>query len=113
MKLGRRLCTELTRRVVERTPVDTGEARGGWNPAINTIDFTADGALDKTGAGVIAEAQRVVATMQAGDEYSCANSVGHISVLEYGWSKQAPAGMLRVTIAEAPSIWREIVSGRL
>lgn len=112
MQAGRKLCAELTQKVVERTPVDTGEARGGWNPALNTLDFTADGALDPTGANVLLEAGNVIAQMQAGDEYSLANAVGHIGNLEYGSSQQAPSGMVGVTIAEAPSTWREIIQGQ-
>jgi hypothetical protein len=112
MQAGRKLCSELSRRVIERTPVDKGEARGGWNAALNTIDQSAEGALDPTGLEVIAQAEVVITQMRTGDEFSLANSVDHIGKLEYGASQQAPAGMLSVTIAEAPFLWREIIQGQ-
>lgn len=112
MKVGRQFCGELTRRVVQRTPVDRGEARGGWKPGLNTVRLEVDGALDPTATLVPLEAAKVLAAMKPGDEYSLANSVAHIGPLEYGHSQQAPAGMLGVTIAEAPSLWREIAEGR-
>lgn len=59
--------------VVNRTPVDTGMARSGWRLEIVSEDPLV---------------MRIV------------NAVPHTIYLEYGWSKQAPAGMLRVSLLE-------------
>lgn len=62
---------ELALRIQARTPVDTGNARDGWNIV---------------GKGDIV------------------NHVPYIQYLEYGHSNQAPAGMIRVSLAEVPQI---------
>ena len=68
------LVGETFEQVQRRTPVDTGNARSGW-----TIER-----LEGNGETV----------------WRIANSVGYAVYLEYGWSKQAPAGMLRVSLLE-------------
>lgn len=68
------LVGETFEQVQRRTPVDTGNARSGW-----TIER-----IEGVGETV----------------WRIANSVGYAVYLEFGWSKQAPAGMLRVSLLE-------------
>lgn len=65
---------EVYDRIVRRTPVDTGTARDGW---------------------VLAQ-EGSVATIN--------NDVPYIDELEEGSSKQAPNGMVRITLEEVPDI---------
>jgi hypothetical protein len=76
-----------------------GRARGSWvvsvgQPGIrDSIDA---GGLNTIGAGIDA-----LVGFEAGPPIYITNSVPYINRLEYeGWSKQAPAGMVRVTVAE-------------
>ena len=94
---------ELFGRVVKMTPVDTGRAKGNWqctvgSPATDEIDR-----LDKSGSTVMAEVKQNVP--KAGNVVWLANNVPYIRALEYGHSKQAPEGMVRIAVAEFGSIF--------
>lgn len=71
----KKLCFEALRRIMVRTPVDTGTARASW-----TLRF------DEESAEVVKAA--------------IVNSTHYAIYLEYGHSKQAPKGMVRITLAE-------------
>lgn len=76
-------CREISTRIVLRTPVDTGNARRNWEASgIDEQVYTFLNALTKT---------------------------PYIRRLEYGWSKQAPQGMVRISVAEWPDIVRKSV----
>jgi hypothetical protein len=78
-----------------------GRARGSWQYAKGAPDTTDPGTIDKTGDVSI---NRIAAGVAAGDELTqhfITSSVPYIRALEYeGHSKQAPAGMVRVTVVE-------------
>lgn len=88
--------------VTQKTPVDTGRARAGW--AI--IEGTPDAPVPPEGqygppppAKIeVVDGKRVVYVI---------NAVEYVNWLEEGSSQQAPAGMVRVTLAE---LEREIES---
>jgi len=67
-------CTEVFHLIIARTPVDTGLAQSSWQ-----ISFEREGT-----------------------KFKCAitNPVHYVIFLEYGWSKQAPYGMVRITLQE-------------
>lgn len=69
------LAGETFAAVQNRTPVDTGNARSGWK-----IER-----LEPAPGDIV---------------YHITNSVGYSVYLEFGSSKQAPAGMLRVSLLE-------------
>ena len=73
------LCERLFDRIVDRTPVDTGACRDAWE-------------------------------MYFEDEDTCifSNGVEYVSFLEDGWSKQAPRGMIQITLDEIPEIKSDI-----
>lgn len=97
----RKLAGEGLRRVVLKTPVDTGRARGSWqvshgSPAVGDPDRT-----DPSGGVSIAEG---LAEIQQGTDpfgvvYITSN-LAYILALENGHSGQAPEGMVATTIAE-------------
>ncbi len=69
------LANDLLARVTQRTPVDTGTAKNGW--AIVDKDYSGP------------------------DPYAVvANRVFYVIFLEFGWSDQAPNGMLRISLRE-------------
>lgn len=71
---------EALKRVKERTPVDTGYAQSRWELSVDDNGFTLE------------------------------NDADYISYLEAGWSNQAPAGMLGITMVEIPDITDEVVA---
>jgi len=91
------LATKVYNKIVARTPVDTGQARASWNMSKNNPDFST---VD-TGRGLPApEAPKITF---AGGEYPLihiSNGKPYIWRLENGWSGQAPAGMVQVTLDE-------------
>jgi len=96
--LHKKIVLEAVRRVVNRTPVDTGHARRNWQV---TIDTPAEGQLDgtdKEGRATIARGLAELAGLKADCVVWLSNNVDYIEFLEHGSSGQAPAGMLAVTV---------------
>lgn len=109
--------------IIGRTPVDKGRARGSWVPSIGSPS-AAIGGKDKSGSSTKRKADSI-ARKSVGSVYFLTNNLPYIGVLEYGgypvpvekgtwvkksqkyeilsqggYSKQAPQGMLRVTVKE-------------
>jgi hypothetical protein len=114
---------KLNELVIYANPVITGRSRGGWIASIGSIP-SGTGGLDKNGAATISNAN-AVAVKAVGSIYYLVNNVKYIGTLEYGgypnppkvgswdkitqsykilsvggYSKQAPAGMVRISIAQ-------------
>lgn len=82
-----------------------GRFRGNWQvtfdrPAVGAIDR-----VDKAGTATLAAGRDVLAHYDSGEYGSIwfTNNVPYAQRLEYGWSKQAPAGIIRVVAAEINS----------
>lgn len=94
---------ELKERVEERTPVGNpalwnwpapknyipGKLKASWDVNFGTIGMTR----------VRLRANGVIATISNDQPYA--------QRVEYGWSSQAPQGMLRISLLELPSILRK------
>lgn len=104
----KKTCFELAERVVTRTPVDTGFARGSWYSAIGSASPKA-GAPDPSGGAALAAMSAIFLDIKGGEKVYVLNNCQYIEALEYGHSKQAPQGMVRRTIQEAPQIVATIV----
>jgi len=97
----RKITFEAFRRVVQRSPVDTGRFRANWNVSYGAPDYTTTLSTEQ-GRGT-AEAGKAL-TLPVGGVVYLSNGLPYAERLEYGWSKQAPAGMVRVTVAEFDAI---------
>ena len=115
----RKLSLQLLTGIVKRTPVDTGRARGNWQL---TIDTPASGVLRVEGAGQKAPTGKAGVGPAGADAIRTGlsimkqlpnhgighiiyvtNNVEYIIKLEEGGdvgSKQAPKGMVAITLAE-------------
>ena len=91
---------ETLRRVVLKTPVDTGRARGNWFVTLDAPTTETTAAVDPSGAATIGRGARVIGGMRDVRAIWLTNSLPYIQRLESGYSKQAPAGMVAVTVAE-------------
>lgn len=105
-------CLELTVRFVMRSPVDTGQFRGNWQLGDGRPDTRTDSEFDKQALGA-APSTTSYARWQDQLEGAIAgysivyitNSLPYARRLEYdGWSKQAPAGMVGITLVEYGNI---------
>jgi len=107
--LQKKIVLEALKRLVEKTPVDTGRARGNWQ---TTIDLAASGqleTLDKDGMATVAKG---IAAITGLPDYSIvwiSNNVDYIEFLEDGSSQQAPTGMLALTVEELRTMFEGVV----
>ena len=83
----------MAKKVIKRSPVDTGRFKGNWNSSINAPDLTMDRG---SGGGSTEVANR----LKIGDTFYFVNNLHYALRLEFGWSNQAPMGMIRLTVAE-------------
>lgn len=104
-KVVRKVVIDMTSELVKLTPVDTGLARSNWFWGTNR-SLDTDATLSKTGAPSLNRAAEFAGTITGGGVFYLFNNVPYIMDLEYGHSKQAPAGMARITVAR----WQEIVN---
>ena len=105
-QIVRKVTIDITRDLMLATPVDTGLARSNWffgNDRVSDVEATAS----KNGGPSIKRALAWAAGLKAGGIFYITNNLSYILKLEFGSSKQAPAGMARVTVAR----WQKIVDG--
>jgi len=81
-----------------------GRFRGAWDVSLNFASTKPPDRIDPNGAETIAAAQVALENFVAGPSIYLVNNMPYAQRLEYGWSKQAPAGMVRVTVAEFQSV---------
>lgn len=104
----RKIALELFSRVILKTPVDTGRARANWQFAIGAIPNGTLQLEDKTGQATISAATARTAVVEAGDVIYLSNNLPYAERLEAGYSLQAPAGMVSLSVQEFQAIANEI-----
>lgn len=98
---------QVAEKVITRTPVDTGRARGNWNASIDRYDgSTSD---SRTAQQAQADTRQRAAQLKLGDTFTLVNGLPYIRRLEYGYSRQAPRGMVRITADEFNAALREVI----
>lgn len=120
--------------ITQRTPVDSGRARGNWNVAKDNPDLEVDMDRKKPRYKNVDDIDQ----SQGDETMYISNSLPYINTLEYGgypdpvkrgsydkkkktyviksdggFSKQAPEGMFGVTIADSDRILKDVVKGEL
>ncbi len=116
----KKIALEVLSRVVRRTPVDTGRARGNWNTAIGQVDNTvrevqsaggseaiaAPGSEGEAGRDAIDRGLAKLAELRPFQTVWISNNVSYIEFLDKGSSQQAPEGILAGALAEVRGIFR-------
>lgn len=103
----KKLVLQALRLLVMKTPVDTGRARGNWQV---TIDTPAEGqrdVMDAQGQATIAAGLAALESLPPFATVWISNNVDYIEKLEHGSSRQAPEGMMAVTVEELRAMFRE------
>ncbi|UEM18972.1 hypothetical protein JL100_017965 [Skermanella mucosa] len=100
----RKIILEIFTRVVERTPVRDGRARGGWQVGINVRPEGETSRIDKDGSPTISAGEADILRAMLRDEIWICNGVPYIGILETGSSTQAPHGFLAITLREFQQI---------
>src|SRR5262245_29124586 len=85
-----------------------GRFRGNWQVSIGEPITDELPRIDPNGALTIAAGSSVLKDAPAGIPIFIVNNLPYAQRLEYGWSKQAPAGMVRVTVAELSDIVKSV-----
>lgn len=99
--LQRTIAIQVLTGVTYRMPVDKGRARGGTHVTIDAKSFKNDFPADKGGSATIAAGVSVIESSRPYQNIVLQNNVEYIEDLESGrGSKQAPNGMVAVTVAE-------------
>lgn len=83
--------------IVARTPVRTGSARASWTASIGSPSWIVRRNSDPLSP--LGPPSFPLTAVPAFEKVYISNATPYIMPLEYGWSKQAPAGMVRVTLA--------------
>ena len=112
----KRIVLEMFKRVMQRTPVDTGNARANWDIGINAIPDGFEATVETGELGDIS--QRAFAkgltefeSFKIGDTAYIVNNVEYIGFLEDRRSDQAPNGMVKITVREFQTIVDELAVG--
>lgn len=114
---------QVAEKVITRTPVDEGRARINWNPSINRYDDSTTEEKPGEAAATSRATSRATAEaskLQLGDTFTLVNGLPYIRKLEYGgygsgpkttggFSRQAPRGMVRITVDEFNAALREVI----
>jgi hypothetical protein len=111
----RKIALDAFSRVIMRSPVLTGRFRGNWLVSIGQVPDGVTDEVDPSGVHIITDVQEKVIELKFGQTIYLINNLPYARRLEYGWSKQAPGGMVRITAAEfqpiADSVIRQIANG--
>jgi hypothetical protein len=87
-----------------------GRFRGNWQVSLDAPATGETGVIDKSGGATKAAGGLVMASFKVGTKsiYFC-NNVPYAYLLEFGHSKQAPGGMVRITAEEFQRFFTEAV----
>ena len=94
----RRAALDIGGQLIDRSPVDTGRFKNNWQTGIGGMDKSTSSAADASGGGGQARLNAKVAAWRPGQSIFISNSLPYAYRLENGWSKQAPSGMVRLTV---------------
>lgn len=123
----KKLAMEVMKRVIEKSPVQTGRFRANWFVGYGTADTSTSENTDVNGKQTVTANAAVITGLKVdGKTIWITNSLPYASVLEYGkfgtgdyaterstrdgYSVQAPYGMVRVTLAELSGVARQIAT---
>lgn len=96
-------------RLIDRTPVDTGAAKFHWFVRAAPSESFDKERTDASGQQPKQRAKADVKGFKIGSILWLVNSAPYFTFLEHGSSQQAPAGVVAITIAEIPLLWRRFV----
>lgn len=103
----RQATQETVSKIQSRIPVDTGFARASVRASLSEMPLIDPGAKAPAGAkGIPAPSEYVltIAQAQLGQTIYIGWTAAYVIHLEYGHSKQAPAGFVGITAQEWPQI---------
>lgn len=99
--VAKKTMIDLFNRVIQKSPVDTGRFRANWNCSIGSPDLSTSQAIDPSGSVASSRATATVVSYTLNEQsVFLTNNLPYAERLENGWSKQAPNGMVRLSVME-------------
>ena len=105
--VARQVSFKLFSAVIKASPVDTGRFRMNWQTAGAVAPSGIIDGTDKGGAAAIGNAASYIFAASDWNEFTLTNNLPYAERLEYGWSNQAPQGMVRVNVARFNTLLEE------
>lgn len=103
----RSVSLKLFSAIIKASPVDTGRFRGNWQTTGVTPATGLIAGVDPTGNKAMNSAATFITNAPGWNTFTLTNNLPYAERLEYGWSKQAPVGMVRVNIARFQQLINE------
>jgi len=100
----RKVVLDISTRLVERSPVKTGRFRANWQYAYSGAPRYHTEDVDPSGQATISRIAALIGSDPAGRVHTIVNNLPYAIPLEQGWSKQAPYGMVGLTVLEFEAI---------
>lgn len=94
----RAVSLKLFSAIIKASPVDTGRFRGNWQTTGVTPATGLIAGVDPTGNKAVNSAATFITNAPGWDTFTLTNNLPYAERLEYGWSKQAPTGIVRVNV---------------
>lgn len=121
--LKRAVSIKLFSAIIQDTPVETGRLRANWNTSLNIEDKATRSELDKEGALATALVESKAALADLNDALILCNSLPYARVAEFGewsgptdkvtgsgFSRKAPAGMVRKNVDRFKQLLNDALS---
>lgn len=98
--IARKILLDVYGELILRSPVDTGRFRANWNISTGRPDFTT---VETTGTKESPAPARDPVSFALPDRVSgkvhfVSNGLPYAGRLETGWSRQAPSGLVKLTV---------------
>jgi hypothetical protein len=105
------IAMDSLRGIVKKSPVDTGRFRANWIVSKNRMNPAKINTVDKTGTSSITRGTQTIETFEYKKDKSIIiqNNLPYANRLENGHSKQAPKGMVALTLTEMKTKYRNIL----
>lgn len=95
----RKVALDMGGTLIDMSPVDTGRFKNNWVTSVGYKSVAAVGSAKGGGDGSVYMLKDVVGRWKIGDKsIFITNNLPYAQKLEYGYSKQAPNGMVRITV---------------
>lgn len=93
----RKTALQLQASMIEKSPVDTGRFKSNWQCGLGGMNGDTNA---KEGSDALGRTEVVLQGFKAGQTIFLSNNLPYAKKLEYGHSKQAPAGIVRLTVQD-------------
>lgn len=99
-KVLRKVVLDMSAQLIQMSPVDSGRFRSNWYLTVGySPTLTTTTQADPSGGISLSRIQSGLTAIDMGKLIWITNNLPYATRLEYGYSKQAPAGMVRISAA--------------